>query len=173
MQGYYRHWLNNIYNQFDPNGCFPLWDGDIITLPKLMAEHYGDEDVERLMYPRMKWVVEKSFNTYKENGFVTTFGDWCAPIDNPENDYKKCFHFGGEAGLCAAIYQLRYLCELCEKLGIAEDKKYYSELIEFYLNEFYENISMRKSAASPLVSRRQILWHLEWVWQNPNIEKGF
>ena len=138
MQGYYRHWLNNIYNQFDPNGCFPLWDGDIITLPKLMAEHYGDEDVERLMYPRMKWVVEKSFNTYKENGFVTTFGDWCAPIDNPENDYKKCFHFGGEAGLCAAIYQLRYLCELCEKLGIAEDKKYYSELIEFYLNEFYE-----------------------------------
>ena len=138
MQGYYNHWLRNIINEVDPNGHFPLWDGDVITLPKLMGEHYGDEDVEKLMYPRMKWVVEKCLETYKESGFLSTFGDWCAPIDNPENDYEKCGHFGGEAGLCAAVSQLRYLCELCERLGHPEDKDRYAELLEFYRNEFYE-----------------------------------
>ncbi len=138
MQGYYRHWLSNIINEVDSNGHFPLWDGDVITLPKLMQEHYGDEEIERIMYPRMKWVVEKCLETYKKNGFLPTFGDWCAPIDNPENDYEKCGHFGGEAGLCAAVFQLSYLCELCVRLGYSEDKEYYSELLEFYRNEFYE-----------------------------------
>ncbi len=138
MQSYYRHWLKNITNETDINGHFPLWDGEVITLPKLMYEHYGDEDIVKEMYPRMKWVVERWTETYKKDGFVSTFGDWCAPIDNPENDYEKCNHFGGEAGLCAAVFQLRYLVELSDKLGYTEDKEYFSRLEEFYLNELYE-----------------------------------
>ncbi len=138
MQSYYRHWLRNIKNETDVNGHFPIWDGEIITLPKLMSEHFGDSEIETEMYPRMKWVVERSLKTYKENGFVSTFGDWCAPIDNPESDYDKCNRFGGEAGLCAAIFQLNYLVKLSERLQKSDDKKRFSQLLEFYRDELYE-----------------------------------
>ncbi len=138
MHSFYRHWLRNIKNETDSNGHFPLWDGELITLPKLLEEHYGDSEIAEEMYPKMKWAVKKSLETYKANGFNPTFGDWCAPIDNPENDYEKCGHFGGEAGLCSFIFQLNYLIELSERLGKTEDSRYFEELKAFCQEELYK-----------------------------------
>ncbi len=138
MQSYYRGWLRNIKNETDKNGHFPLWDGEVITLPKLLAEHYGDGEIEEEMYPYMKRAVERCLEAYKKDGFLKSFGDWCAPPDNPENDYKKSNRFCGEAGLCAFIYQLNYLTELSKKLGYLEDSKYFSSLSRFAVDELYD-----------------------------------
>lgn len=138
MHGYYKLWLENALANRDENGRHPNWNGELIVLPHLLGKYYGDHALEEALYPDMKRCILESEETYRKNGFLETFGDWCAPkADNPENDYKKCSSSPGEVGLCLLYHQLGLMADLAKRLGFPSDAEYYKERRSFYQNEYY------------------------------------
>ncbi len=138
MHSYYRNWLRNIKNQCDPNGRHPMWNGELITLPRRLYEYYGDYEILEEMYPIMKKSIAESCETYEKTGFDDIFGDWCAPNDrNLHNDYRLCFSSSAETGLCQLIYQLKIMQELSSAFGLYDECEEYERLEKHYRHEFY------------------------------------
>ena len=138
MHSYYLLWLKNAASNRDENGRHPIWNGEIIVLAHLIKKYYGDDSAEKELYPDMKRCIKESEETYRKDGFLGTFGDWCAPkADNYENDYLKCGSFEGEVGICALYYQLGLMAKLAKKLGFSDDANYFKSRQIFYQSEYY------------------------------------
>ncbi len=139
MQAYYRNWLRNSQKHGDANGHHPMWNGELIELPRRLFEYYGDYDILEEMYPVMKQNISQSIETYEKTGFDHIFGDWCAPNENNlHNDYRLCFASSAETGLCHLIYQLGILEEISSAFGIYDESEDYKTKREYYINEYYK-----------------------------------
>lgn len=115
------------------------WSGDDITLPWLMYKYYGDKQLLRRIYPKLRALANSFYQMHKLNGFKKAFGDWAAP--NPTNEYEDSFSIPQETCYAMFFKQMQMMKEiaiaLCENEDIATYERFAKIAKDEYM-KFYD-----------------------------------
>lgn len=136
MNQYYTKWLEDTMGDV---GSAPNWAGDVIVLPMLLWEYYGDRRALEANFANMKKVADEFLSQAdKPKLWAGGFGDWCPP--RQPGDYETSFSEGEIVNRAFHVRCLEIVTETATLLGATEDVAKYEQAAATARQRFNEQL---------------------------------
>ncbi|MBQ6545144.1 MAG: family 78 glycoside hydrolase catalytic domain [Lachnospiraceae bacterium] len=153
-----KKYLRDVFDWQKKNGCLPQiapyggvdfymqpmngsvgWSDIGILLPYRFWKKYGDEEILKEYYDRMKKYAGFMIRRISRDGVVRkgqSYGEWAEPADVKPNDWKDMVLPHPEVSTAYTAYVLRCMAEIAEKLGHTDDAAAYRAASEKCLTAY-------------------------------------
>lgn len=122
---YWRQWLTSYFNT---KGT-PDWEGTQILIAWSLYNEYGDTEILKSGYRYFKECVFYIRNKWKDLIIGEKFGDWCAPKEKPDGNYRSSFSNIEETSTALYYREVSDLIKIAEVLGCNKDIKEYKNIL--------------------------------------------